>query len=116
MTTFKTDFEKQPQIILKMTNEPKYKGSKNYNKDLLDFIKTSKPSEWSNIQSSINAKYSDLIFILKKGELENYIDKSVTNKVENAIKFCKNDFTVWYINNAKQSEVQELQQIFKNIV
>ena len=56
-----------------MNEDPEYEqGTKQYRKDLLNYVKTNKKSEWQTITNNIDGKYSDGIFILKEGELEDY--------------------------------------------
>jgi len=109
------DFEVQPTITQKMTTNSNYKrGTKQYRKDLLNFVKANKQNEWQTITSNIDRRYSDRIYILKEGELENYTQSH--SKLKGIIRFCKNDFSNWVGDAQQSSKISELDTIFTEIV
>ncbi|MGI0074133.1 MAG: AAA family ATPase [Nitrosotalea sp.] len=107
-------FEKEPDIVTKMGQDPEYKGTREYRRDLLSHVRTRQVSEWQKIEPKIKTKYSDNVFILSEGELENYVDiTGRRNKFEKLIEFCKNGFGTWYAS--ANNKVQELKTIFSKI-
>jgi hypothetical protein len=94
--------------------DPKYKNNKEYWRDLLQHIKTKQQNEWASFESTITTKYNEKIFVLKNGELEDYLKIGKSKKMEQIVEFCKSDFNQWYQNQT--TEVTELQNIFNKIL
>jgi len=114
LDTLQNDFEILPATIQEMTSNSNYKrGTKQYRKDLLDYVKTNKQNEWQTITSNIVGKYSDRIYILKEGELENYTQSH--SKLKGIIQFCKHDFSNWVVDTQHSSKTSELDTIFTEI-
>ena len=88
LESLKNDFDREATTITLMQSDPKYgRDSAKYLKDLLCFIKSNKPTKWSEIKTNIESKYSEKIFFLQNGELENYTNSN--KKLEGVISFCK---------------------------
>lgn len=107
--TLSNDFHQDPTTQQKIVNDSSY--LQNSKKDFINFIKNH--NEWHNISSKLSQMESDGIFILKNGELEDYIGHNVKGKLQNVVEFCKNKFETWYASDAK---VVEIQNIFSKIV
>ena len=72
--------------------------------------------DFGGTNSDIEKKYGEGIYILKKGKLEDYIGNKKSNKLENAIDFCKSRFNDWKDNPDYKEKIEELNQIFDKIV
>ncbi len=115
LDTLQNDFENQPDIIQKLSSDSNYeRGTKQYRKDLLNYVKADKQTEWQTITSNIDGKYHDRIYILKEGELENYTQSH--SKLKGIIQFCKNNFSNWVVDTQQSSKISELDTIFTEIV
>ncbi len=68
---------------------------------------------------SIERKYSDNVFVLKKGDLEDYIGVQGAKDLDKVIKFCNNDFEGWIANvqsnQVNEPKLSELTKIFQRI-
>ena len=60
---------------------------------VLKGIKETDPIEWSEIQARIVAKYAENLFILKEGDLEDYL--GIDKGLEYVIEFCQGEFVSW---------------------
>ncbi len=80
---------------------------------LIRFIKDRYSGQWDALQSKIEAKYSEGIFILKQGELEDYI--GTEKGLAGTILFCQNYFETWQGDPAFALYRAELECIFKKI-
>lgn len=89
---------------------------KKENQELLDYVKANKQTEWVKITSNIPTKYVQGIFILQEGELEDYIGKSTSNKLENVIDFCKSRLASWYSSAVNGTRVKEFNDIYNSII
>jgi len=70
-----------------------------------------------NINQKIESLYSEKIFILKQGELEDYLN--ISKDLENVIKFCQNEFNNWIETENREDnnyKIRELENIFFNII
>lgn len=63
----------------------------------------------------IEKKYTENIFILKKGDLEDYIDSVKSEKFHNAVDFCENRYQNWFNDLNNVDKIEELDDIFKII-
>ena len=97
-------------------NTPNYQKTKKGNKELLDFIKTNNQAEWNRMKTVIPSRYQHGIFVLQDGDLEDYLGKSSSNKLENVIKFCKTCLENWYSNPVNANRVSELSDIYDQIL
>ena len=69
-------------------------------------------SDHTDLMQKIEEKYAERIYILKKGDLENYL--GIHNKgLQETINFCMNDLTN-YINGS-DLKAEELKQILERI-
>lgn len=66
-------------------------------------------------EEGIRQKYTENIFILKKGKLEDYIDKVKCGKFHNAVDFCENRYQSWFNNQNNKDKITELDEIFTMI-
>lgn len=66
-------------------------------------------------EDGITQKYAENIFILKKGELENYIDDIKGGKFHNAVDFCENRYQSWFDDQNNEDKIKELDEIFTMI-
>jgi len=107
--TLSNDFKQDPTTKQNIAKDSNY--LQNSKKDFFNFIKNH--NEWQSISSKLSQMESDGIFILKNGELEDYIGHNVKGKLQNVAEFCKNKFETWY---ASDSKVVEIQNIFSKIV
>ncbi|MBI3258177.1 MAG: AAA family ATPase [Ignavibacteriae bacterium] len=68
-------------------------------------------------RSKIDELYSQNIFILKDGDLEDYLGISKSKKgLESVISFCQNDLDTWKTKETSQSKLNELESIFIKIL
>lgn len=89
-----------------------YPGETAYKLNSPEIIKGFKCTH-PNIDSEIEQKYNDKIYILKKGDLEHYLD--INNKgLPETIKFC-NDNLKDYLNTANDKS-KEIRNIFTEII
>lgn len=68
------------------------------------------PDELNTSHQKIEEKYKDGIYILKQGDLEEYL--GITKDMQNVIGFCKNDDFA----KIESSKLNELEGIFKHIL
>jgi putative ATP-dependent endonuclease of OLD family len=81
---------------------------------LIRFIKDDKPEEWEKLKASIESNYESGTYILKGGELEDYL--GVTGKgLDKVIEFCENDFHRWLRNEEFNPFREELESIVNMI-
>lgn len=66
-------------------------------------------------EEGITQKYMENIFILKKGDLENYIDQVKSEKFHNAVDFCENRYDDWFKDQNNEDKIKELDDIFTMI-
>lgn len=66
-------------------------------------------------EEGIVKKYAENVFILKKGELEDYIGKIKSEKFHNAVDFCENRYEDWFENEDNADKIKELDEIFTMI-
>lgn len=110
------EFDLDPTTIAKISSDSEYKGTREYRNALLNFSKTSKPDLWENIQPEIKKKYSEGIFILEQGELEDYLGiTGRRKKFEKIINFCNNNFEGWCKTASFNDKRTELENIFNSI-
>ena len=84
--------------------------------DLIKFIKNEELNNWKTIESKIKTKYKNNIFILKQGELENYLGISDKPKnLDTIINFCNNDFDNWFTDDNHKDKSQEINFILNQI-
>lgn len=83
-------------------------------KELLKEVRQNHSTDWNDICTEIFLQYSNNLFLLREGELEDYIGLT-GNKVENAIRFCASDFVNWHARH-KDTFVQEFDFIFERIL
>jgi len=98
-----------PNVMLGQALKQQFGGPNINNKQIISDIKTNHPNEWAQIKIEIFVRYFYDVFLLRKGELEDYIGRS-QDKLENVINFCKADFSNW--KNTNPTDLQELNFIF----
>ncbi len=82
--------------------------------DLIKEIKMNSPKEWTKIERRINAKYKKRLYILKHGELEDYL--GIASKgLDQIIDFCEKDFDLWTKSKVFQEKSRELKKIAGSI-
>jgi predicted ATP-dependent endonuclease of OLD family len=74
-------------------------------KKILKTVKANMPNEWKMITDLID-RYPSNIFILKEGELEDYLQ--ISNSLEQVIYFCQNRFNSWYNNDPRSKEISNI--------
>jgi len=67
-------------------------------------------------ETGIKAKYAENIFILKQGDLENYIGSVKSEKFHNAVDFSENRYQTWFTDTNNANKIKELDEIFGMIV
>lgn len=110
--SLKTEYLGKSETQLKLKKDSNYMRSKTYTKDFLNFVK-SKNSIWLKIEKAIDAEYKNKIFILKEGELEDYLGISTKN-MEDIIEFGNKQFSQW--NTKSNQKRNEIFQIMSNIL
>ncbi len=81
---------------------------------LIRFIKDNHRERWEQIKTDIESNYSSGIFILKMGELEDYL--GIKGKgLDKVIEFCENNFEDWRKNDKYKPCREELESIIKMI-
>ncbi|CUR51624.1 conserved protein of unknown function [Nitrosotalea devaniterrae] len=117
LLTMKSVFNAESYTVSKLGTDLEYEDSREYRNDLLNHVKQNQIQEWKKIEPKIISKYSDKIFILKEGELEDYVGiKGRKKKLEKIIDFCKNNFSKWNLDEVYSTRVQELRTIFDTII
>ncbi len=82
--------------------------------ELIGYIKENKAEKYVEILEKINEEYKNNIFILKAGELENYL--GIEKGLGSVIEFCKDEsFNDWINNQTNKAFKDELEEIFHNI-
>ena len=85
-----------------------------YNR-LVEYLKLKNPEEFKKIIGKINNKHKKHIYILKYGELENYL--GLEEKGLNAIiQFTKGKFKIWEADPFYKKYIRELNSIFGHII
>jgi len=80
--------------------------------DLIETLKEDDVKKYNEISKRITEEYKKGIFILKHGELEDYL--SITKGLESTIEFCKEDsFNEWRLANKNQEKLSEFEEIFR---
>lgn len=64
---------------------------------LIEYIKTTDPSEWNRIETAINDSKHHKVYVLRHGELEDYLGLSGKG-IDGVIDFCENRFLSWLSN------------------
>lgn len=105
------DFQKDSTTMTKISNDPNY--MKNSKKDFLNFIRNHQ--QWKNIENTLSEFEKQGIFVLREGELEDYIGNNTSGKLANVVEFCKNQFNEWYANPSNQ-KVSEIKDIFQKVM
>lgn len=85
----------------------------NYSK-LIQYIKDHDAAEWTRLNAAIDDAYTRKVFILKQGELEDYLGLSGKG-IDQVVTFCQNDFVSWLTNPANTSYKNELYDIARRI-
>lgn len=83
-------------------------------KDIIIDIKTNNPAKFKSINLGIEKVYKDKIFILKQGELEDYIN--IEKGLEHVIEFCRTNIEKYFNKKSSKPYLQELKIIFDNIL
>lgn len=89
------------------------KTHRHYNK-LVDTIRNVFPKEYKRLLVGIDGLYKKHIFILKKWDIETYLDMP-EKWLENMVKFCHYDFKRWLENSNFDSSRQEFADVFSTI-
>jgi hypothetical protein len=72
---------------------------------------------FNKIKEEIINLYDDRVFILKHGDLEDYL--SISKDLTNVVSICQNDFNAWIVKEeafGTASKVYELTTIFQKIL
>lgn len=64
----------------------------------------------------IKQKYVENIFILRIGELEDYIGRIKSENFHNAVDFCEHRYQNWFEDLSNTDKIKELDEIFDNIL
>ncbi len=90
-----------------------WKTHRHYNK-LVDTISNIFPKKYTSVLSSINTLYKKNVFILKKWDIETYLD--IQEKwLASTVEFCHHDFNAWLLNSHLDVCRQEFVEIFSHI-
>jgi hypothetical protein len=81
---------------------------------LVKFISEERPEEWKRIEEGIESAYNRRIFILKRGELEDYLGIRGRG-LDKIIDFTQNPFGRWQADPDTESCRNELMFIYRNI-
>lgn len=103
------------KIVDNRTNDPATGKTKKSYPDIIRLLQSDDPAKYIRLINKINGKRRQGIFILKKGELENYLGLS-DKKLATLVDFCNEHFDEWIIEPSKQAYVRELKNIFEKIV
>lgn len=115
-SSWESQYDVSSSGSVKISLDSEYKSSREYRIDLLDFVKNNLSAEWQSTKPKITAKYTDGIFVLQEGELEDYVGiVGKKKKLKKIIDFCKNNFQSWYDNKTNPKFI-ELESIFNNIL
>lgn len=104
--SYKIDEEIQPRLVSLWEYL-----LKKHSTEALKTYYSSHPDEQREVQSKIEKKYKDGIYILKQGDLEEYL--GISKDIQNIIKFCQKDDFEGRIDSGK---LEELKAIFKHIL
>lgn len=74
---------------------------------LIKHIRETDPAEWTRLKAAIDSAYAQKVFILKQGELENYLGLA-SKGIEHIIDFCQNGFVSWLGDSQYDSRRIEL--------
>jgi putative ATP-dependent endonuclease of OLD family len=91
----------------KVQNNSNYKDNKEFQSALLNYIKTNVAADLAIIMNTIASKYTEKIFILKEGELEDYLGISPKG-LKSVIIFCETSFLNWYETNPSKEEIESI--------
>jgi predicted ATPase len=81
---------------------------------LIEYIQTNDATEWSRLDGAIDTAYAQRVFILKQGELENYL--GLTGKgIDQVINFCQTGFAPWLTDPKYSSYKNELYDVVRRI-
>lgn len=83
-------------------------------KHILHYLSQTNKILLSNVTDEIVKLYPKKIFILKDGDLEEYL--GIPKGLEHVISFCQNDFETWKANDESQLKLHELEAIFTSIL
>jgi ABC-type uncharacterized transport system ATPase subunit len=81
---------------------------------LIRHIQSTDPTEWTRLETAISDSYARKIFILKQGELEDYLGLG-SKGIEHVVKFCENDFNSWLTSSSCASYRDEILNILEEI-
>lgn len=82
-------------------------------KELVSYFITKDSANYNKVIEKIEEKYKEGIFILKKGELEDYL--GIKKGMGEMINFCSSNFDNWLKDSGVITERQEVEQIFNYI-
>jgi len=91
---------------------------RNYGKKLLrQQISQLTSTDYNLMLSEIRERYSDKIFLLSNGSLEDYLEPIIGKRPEfdDVIEFCKNDFDDWFTNHPNDSLANEVDYFLRYI-
>ena len=81
---------------------------------LIEHIKANEASEWRRLETAIDAGYANELFILKQGELEDYL--GIRGKgLAHIIEFCQTRFGSWLADSSFATHRAELQSVLRRI-
>ena len=91
-----------------------YKPGTNHYGGTVAAIRKFYPADYDYIMEEINGMYDKGIYILKKGDLETYLNLPV-KWLDETISFCRKQFAEWLVDPVTDDRRQELYQIFSSI-
>jgi len=86
---------------------------------IIEYLNEKEPSLCSKLKKEIDKLYQDKIFILKDGDLEDYLSLPKIKDLTNVIQFCQKDFNSWIEQEKAKgdsSKLAELKKIFEKIL
>ncbi|MFA7286194.1 MAG: AAA family ATPase [Patescibacteria group bacterium] len=84
-------------------------------REIVEFINLNDRSTLASLNVQIESLYAQNRYYLKRGELEDYLGLR-TKSLQDVIYFIENDFNSWLANTSFKSEVEEITQIFSDII
>lgn len=81
---------------------------------LIRFLREQKADEWARIEKDIDTARKDHLYILKNGELEDYL--GIPQKgLDGMIRFCGETFATWFEQESSKDHREEIRQIIETI-
>jgi len=81
---------------------------------LIEHIKANDITEWNRLDKAIDDSYSQGVYVLRQGELEDYI-KIQGKGLDQVIEFCQTRFDTWLTDSSVASHRTELLRVLGEI-